>query len=408
MKKDVLFNIYRSIFPISIPILYKKSVRNKLLTFLGLVLLLLYSFTVIKKDSKSNLSVIDLTKLNAKENCINISQFATEITYIPLENKKNCLIGPGANFYLFDSIIVSSAHHQILTFNSENGKFLRSIGEYSNGPNGFMNSKGSYMRNGKIIITALGWDYPLIEFSAKGEILTKLKLDKRPRNIAWLSDNLYAIYYKKVSNSDNLRLLIYDYSKKKIVSTFYDNRKFKDTHRRTTNFGAFFYYYKNKLFIKEYFNDTVFQITTNKLIPSIRFISGKYSPPFLEKHKFDFVQYHNCQTILETEHLIFFQLNFKKRTYYSYFDKRTNQIFIPNYKELQISGFENDLDGFMQFHPTTISNRNELIGFLEPYKIKEWFKENPKKAAKLSPHIQKLKNIKETDNPVVMIVKLKQ
>jgi len=385
----------------------EKKLLPAILLLVGLIFSTLFSFKQFAKNTISNFSVIDLTRLPTTENHINISQFASKITYLPLESRKECLIGPGARFDLFDSIIVSSAHHQILTFESKNGKFLKSIGEYGNGPNGYMNSRSSFIKNGEIIITALGWDFSLIEFSTNGEILCKLKFNKSPRSIAWLRDNLYAIYYEKQSNSDSIRLQIYDSNKKKIVSTFYDHRKFKDGPKRTTNFGAFFYYEKNKLFIKEFFNDTVFQITMKKLIPAIEFKSGKYSPPFFEKHKFDYLQYHNIQTILETEQLIFFELYFKKRGYNCYFDKRTNQIKIPNYKDLQINGFENDVDGFMPFYPTTISNRNELIGFLEPYKIKKWFDENPDKAVKLPPHLQKLRNIKESDNPVVMIVKLK-
>jgi hypothetical protein len=361
-----------------------------------------------KSDSNLSLPIIDLTDIPEKETSVNVSQFASEITYLPLETKKESMIGPAVRFHLFDSIVVSSAHHQILTFDSENGKFLQSIGEYGRGPNGFMNSKSSYLKKGQLIIKAVGWDYHLIEFDVNGEIVNKLKLDKYPRNIAWLTDNLYAVYYKKVYNSDSLRLQIYDIKKNKVVSVLYDNRKFQFTPARTTNYGAFFYYYNNDLSIKEYFNDTVFRVASNKLIPAFIFKSGKYSPPFFEKHKFDYTQYHNIRYILETEHLIFFQLYFKKRGYFCYYDKRTKKVAIPNYKNLKINGFENDIDGFMQFRPTSLSNRNELIGFLEPDKIVQWFKENPDKAAKLPPHVQKLKNIKETDNPIVMIAKLKE
>ncbi|MCF6357374.1 MAG: hypothetical protein L3J54_06150 [Draconibacterium sp.] len=81
---------------------------------------------------------------------------------------------------------------------------------------------------------------------------------------------------------------------------------------------------------------------------------------------------------------------------------------IPNHKNAQINGFENDIDGFMPFYPTSISNRDELIGILEPYKIRQWIDENPDKAARLPPHLQKFRNIKDTDNPVLMLVKLKE
>ncbi len=161
------------------------------------------------------------------------------------------------------------------------------------------------------------------------------------------------------------------------------------------------------MFIKEYFNDTIFQVTTNNIIPHVVFKSDEYSPPFLEKDKFDYTQYHNIQGVVETENMIFFQLHFNRRSYYCYFDKRFNKLMIPNYKEVQINGFENDLDGFMPFYPMSYSTRNELVGFLEPYKIKLWFNENPGKANQLSSELQRLKNINENDNPVLMLVKLK-
>jgi hypothetical protein len=412
MKKYILFiikDIYRAIISVLTNFISQSFIQYKRLMLFGLIYLFLISFTLDNHNrGLKNLYKIDLTNLPEKENRVYLSRIATGISYLPLESKKESLIGPGVRFNLFDSIIVSSAHQQILLFDSKNGKFLRPIGEYGRGPNGYINCKSSYLRNGEIIITALGWNYPLIEFSTKGEILNKFKFEERPRDIAWLSGNLYAVYYYKQRDSDTLRVVIYDSGNNKIISSFYDKRIFNEPLRRTTDFGAFFYSFKGGLFLKEYFNDTVFHITRNHLTPSIFFKSGKFSPPFYEKDTFDFVEYHNIRNILETDNFIFFQLFFRKRGYFCYFDKRTNQVMIPNYKNLQINGFENDIDGFMPFHPVSLSNRNELIGFLEPYQMKIWFKENPDKARKLPQHIQRLNNIDEMDNPVVMIVKLKE
>lgn len=370
------------------------------------MLVTIFSFISEKSNNNQNLYIIDLTQFPKKDNPIKLTQFASKISYLPLESIKDYLIGVSPSFYLFDSIIVCRAHHQIFIFNSENGKFIKSIGEYGRGPDGFINSRSCYLKNEEIIINAIGWDYPLIEFSANGKILNKLKPERYPRDIAWLNNNLYAIYYQKNSLSDSIRLQIYDLNKNKVVSTFFDYRIYKDT-RKVTNFGAFFYYYDSKLYIKEYFKDTIFLVTTEKLIPAIIFNSGKYSPPFYEKETFDHTEYYSINTILETENLIFFRLALKKRGYYCYYDKSTKKIMIPNYKDLQISAFENDIDGFMPFEPRTISSRNKLIGFLEAYKIKQWFEENSDKAAKLPPHLQKFRNIKEDDNPVIMIVTLK-
>jgi len=394
--------LIRSIFS---HVFFKYFIQVRFVRFKVLILLVLFSFTS-KNSIEFGLPVIDLTKIPEKENTVNISRFVSKITYLPLETNEECLIGTNAKFYLYDSIIVCCAFRQIFIFNSKDGKFIKSIGEYGRGPTSFSNSRNSYIKNGDVLISALNWEYPLIEFSVNGTVLNRLKTERYPRDIAWLNDNLYAIYYNKNSISDSLKLQIYNSKNRKTVSTFYDYREFKDSPKRTM-FGAFFYNYNNKLFIKEYFNDTVFRVTSEKLIPNFVFHSGKYSPPFYEKDVFDFVQYHSINTIIETEHLIFFRLHFKKQTYYCYFDKLTDQVQIPNYKNSKINGFNNDIDGFMKFSPLTVSENNELIGYLESYKIKQWFKENPDKAAKLPPHLQKLKNIKETDNPVVIIAKLK-
>jgi len=45
---------------------------------------------------------------------------------------------------------------------------------------------------------------------------------------------------------------------------------------------------------------------------------------------------------------------------------------------------------------------------IDAFEIVNWFSNNPDKAAKLPSHLQKLRNIKETDNPVIMIAKLKE
>ena len=359
------------------------------------------------KEVKETLTTIDLTELPTNENLVPLSQFASEITYFPLGTNEDCLVGPSARFYVYDSLIVCCAHHQILTFNAANGEFIRSVGEYDRGPEGFVNSLSSYKKKGNIIITAIGWQYPYIELSANGNILNKFDPPNYSSDLAWLSDNLYVIYYKKNSNSDSLRIQIYDSNENKIVSTFYDYRKFDDTSKYTM-FSAIFYYYGNKLFIKEYFNDTVFHVTPEKLVPTIIFNSGKYSPPFYDKDKIIPADYYNIRNIIETNKLIFFQLLFNKKSYYSFFDKRTEQVMVPNNKNFKVNGFENDIDGFMPFQPTSVSSKNKLVGVLEAYQIKKWFNENPGKAAKLPSHLQKFKNIDENDNPVLMLVKLKE
>lgn len=71
-------------------------------------------------------------------------------------------------------------------------------------------------------------------------------------------------------------------------------------------------------------------------------------------------------------------------------------------------GFENDLDNFFPMNYNFINSHNELIGYLEAYKIEQWFKDNPEKASQLPQHLREFKKLTEHDNPVVMIVRMKE
>ncbi len=75
-------------------------------------------------------------------------------------------------------------------------------------------------------------------------------------------------------------------------------------------------------------------------------------------------------------------------------------------KEAKISGFKNDIDGFMQFCPLSVNNNTkELVGSLRSKEILEWFEQNPDLAKKIPPDLRCFENISYADNPIVVIAK---
>jgi hypothetical protein len=68
----------------------------------------------------------------------------------------------------------------------------------------------------------------------------------------------------------------------------------------------------------------------------------------------------------------------------------------------------NDIDNFLPINFLGTSERDQLLGYIQPYEIIQWFSENPEKASKISPYLKELKNIKETDNPVLVVATLKK
>lgn len=368
------------------------------------IILLVHTFNAIGQEANANLTIIDLTKCS--DDRIKLSEFTSEITYLPLETKDESLINRNARFYLYDSVIVCCAYHQILLFNSEDGRFLRSIGEYGKGSLEFSNSRDSYKKGNEIIIDAFGWQYPLIEYSVNGTLLQRIKPTYFSSDIYWLEDSMYVLYHEKNSNSDTIRFQIFDPFNNIVLHSFYDFRKYIDTNRYT-KYRTHFYRYGGDLFVKEFFNDTVFKVTKENLIPKIVFKSGKYSPPFYKKDIINPHDFYYIHSILETNDYIFFQLVINKRTYYCYSDKRRNRVVVPNPTYPQNNSFINDVDNFISFKPTTISDTNVLVGVIQPYEIKKWFDENEERVFKLPRQLLQFKNIDENDNPVLMLVKLK-
>jgi len=77
------------------------------------------------------------------------------------------------------------------------------------------------------------------------------------------------------------------------------------------------------------------------------------------------------------------------------------------------TGLINDLDGGPNFLPRTIKNDNTIVGWIEPSKLKSHvatddFKKSAPKYPEKKQKLEKLANsLKETDNPVLVMVRLK-
>ena len=77
-------------------------------------------------------------------------------------------------------------------------------------------------------------------------------------------------------------------------------------------------------------------------------------------------------------------------------------------------GLTNDLDGGVNFWPRTIINDSTFVSWIEASKLKEYiasneFKESNPKYPEKKEELEKLANsLKDTDNPVLMLVRLKE
>lgn len=357
--------------------------------------------------------VIDLVSAFENRATLKLSSIASSIEYIPLESYRKAILGGGARIFVNDSFIVSSGFKKIDLFDRRTGNYIREIGKIGRGPNEYSSTRhveafDEVSQN--ILARRLG---ETIIYNLDGIMIQKIKRPEEFKNMSKLEEPLYAAFVPNTEGHETRRVVIYNAESGKTVKIFPNLQFYSPKSYRVSGYEGWFYHYNKQLFFKETFNDTLVQITPNKLIPTYIFDAGKFKPPYRAKNYYE--NYYTTSLFIENSRFLFFNFMNQSKRFCAYFDKKDRKCHIADLQNRiailnagKIYAFENDIDDFISFYPMSINNENELISAIPALEIVNWFKQNPEKIAQLPPELQKLKNIKETDNPVVMIAKLKE
>jgi hypothetical protein len=169
-----------------------------------------------------------------------------------------------------------------------------------------------------------------------------------------------------------------------------------------------FHHFDNNLFFQNLYNDTVFKIDENKITPSFILSRGMHRPPYEsrwwppgKKQKADFIYQPNY---FENSRYISFNFYRNKIPHFALYDKLSKKFRIIENR----SGIKNDIDNFIDLTFSSINKAGELSCLIQASELKQWIEKNPEKFKMLKPDLQKLRNIKMEDNPIVVIAKYKQ
>ena len=374
-------------------------------------------------DKSKTIEIIDLVIAYENRQKINLSDIVESIEYVQLSNKDS-LIGIVPRVFVDSQYVVVIAFKQQFLFSRKTGAFIRQVGYMGRGPNGYRNTKFNLPFNeSKKSIYANSWNRGIVEYSINGKanrILKKISNEGRLNSFAWLNDSVYVAHVKNFIGNEKTKLVFFNINNDE-YSTFPNSDFFEKNpkmYRSWAEKEGWFYRYNNKLFIKELFNDTIFEIRNRQMFAKFEFYSGKFKPSSFRRNfitKDEMKNYHLVENIFESSGFIFFTLNYRNELRSGLYYKRKKVAFVSDSKISYMPanntlcfGLTNDIDNFIQFCPQYKNSNNELIAFVEAYKVVSWFKNNPEKTINLPPHLQKLKDIKETDNPIVMIAKLKE
>lgn len=329
------------------------------------------------------------------------------IECVPLQTNDSVLIGKNPRFFLTDAYILAVAEKQLFLFDRQSGAFVRQIGQFGAGPEEYRRTDNMcpLQKEDQTVSTFI--DKGKRVYSCAGKVVEDYNLPPMIYETAPLSAGIYAGFVPNFSGKEENRLILFD-KKATVLKTFpnpFATQKPEGIHFWKPN--GWLYTYKKDLFFYELFNDTLFQVTPDTLLPRYKFAQGAYLPPYEQQNTNSFVadNYFMMKNISESSRFIFYTFAFQKNTYLLAYDKKTRRSWVNQYEEE--TGGVIPVTGFLPFAFSSVSENDELVGFWEAYDLAQWVSANEAKGADVPAALQKLKEIREMDNPVVVIAKLK-
>jgi hypothetical protein len=386
---------------------------------------LILVFSLLMSCNKSNKISIQIPQFDlidiSKTSKVKLSELGViGIQYIPLETNSSNLIFRIKKIEANNNSFFIADRYKISKY-AMDGSYINDIGTRGRGPNEYsivldfsIDSKNGQIfilngtrRNGKIYI-----------YSLNGSFIKSLSSPNYALNLACVEDGLLC-YLPDMDGIIDTSFVLIDYNgktKKKYPNKFPCHRK---VHMPTGFLVDFLYYkYKNQLFIKENYSDTIFAFDNLSFKPAYILNHGKktLSPALREQiNSFeDFIQITSriciVTSLFETNNFIYSEFIDEERLYAFVSFRDVDSYFLLNAEK----GITNDIDGGPNINFKTAKDENTVISWINAFELKahvasEAFKNSTPKYPEKKRELEKLaNNLKENDNPVLMLVKLKK
>ena len=381
------------------------------------IMVILYSCNLRENNE---LFVIDINKSIETE--LAISHLVDNITYIPLQSEI-LFQNPFSIITTKDHFILSTFPSNILVF-TRSGKYINEIGRVGKGPGEYLFPKHlTYDQNDSLIY--IYDNKRILQYDLSGKFRNELNLEK-------FNSGFHDIYSYKgdiyLAGGIHFGNATYDWI---VIDSSLNIQSYKLNH--IGSFGAMgdgtiiregrggFFRYSEDIYFWNSFNDTVYSLTHNSFEPAILFEIGEFKHPhkailFEDRSKYFYPNY-----MFGTNNFLFMVYILNNYQYTALIDKSTKQLLAinksTNLSVFDIPGIFNDIDGGPAFPPFYYFQENGeeyLIGWIHAYKLKahvesEVFRNSTPKYPEKKKELEELAaSLDENDNPVLMLVKLKE
>lgn len=335
---------------------------------------------------------------------IMLNELASDIRYVPLETTDDCLMNN--EFYIMqytgEDIITSGIFHF-----DKNGKFLNKIGSKGQGPEEYLQGLFAFGDWKNKLLYVQNWT-TLTCYGFDGTFVRSVPTPQLNMGAAGLFDENHILYSNDIYYADKanpIQLYMVDSQNGKTVSKWRGHLEENKKYGMILTSRDFMYNYDNSLFYKPALENVIFKILSPKKRQLVyKFdCSGKDIDVSADevdpKKRFQFLSVYWAK---ETAQYLFVNYGMKNISRLGIYDKEKKTFTNVTIKDNLAGGYD--------IHPAWTSDDNHLLmvyyagGLLQDKEKRYSTGLLPERKKELD---ELLKNIKEDDNLVVILVTLK-
>lgn len=392
--------------------------------------------------ANSSFYTIDFPAILENKREVPVSEIAENITYVPLESTGESALGRIQDVKLTrDYIFIHAFGTPLLAQFDKEGNFLRYIGKIGKGPEEYdLIRQFSVDEKTGFIYIQPNWIRNIQVYSFTGKFVKTIKLNRDERAIVWCRDSSFMCYsepligneeyvFKEINSAGEIIQTVKNYYPWKDPPPFGRSMSYRGQH--------FFYNLGNRLHFKGVYNNTVYTYNQNsKIIPKFSVDLGKYKLP--EEMIFErglvrrIPPKYLWASVNESEGYVFIYYSaydtddpqgpghgLPEAGYMIYDKKKAKGTSILSadgkmilFNDIGDWGFINDFDGGPELIPEFVKD-SLAFRFISSIAMKEYLTSDeflnstPKDRTKKTMLINQMAGLKETDNDILMIAKLK-
>jgi len=388
--------------------------------------LLLIILTFSCSSSDNNLYIFEIGDIG--NNKITLSEIADSIIYIPLDD--TIPIGVYYDIKIINNnIFISGKEIGLLTFDME-GQMQREIGREGRGPDEYLHCTSFDVDSTKGIVYILDMGRNIKVYAGDGSYIKEISLKKYEdlENTEFFVD--LNCYNDKIILSEYICMGVGKYNWI-VLDTLGNLITSKENSVKAFKSNSYIlggtYKFNNRIFYYNQYNDTVFSISPDfNYEASFLMGTGKERLPRAQFNGLnDWKNFIVIKSIFETKKFRIIYYSYKSKRQLAFINKKNHTTYLINERinnNAETSpgftgGIINDLDGGIMFQPQQyiIKDNHEYIIELIPadilkiYTNSSEFRNSFPKYPEKKNTLEKLANsLKETDNPVLVLVRLKK